>query len=265
MAGFILQMERGGEGNVTSQMAAEADPQAVFEYLAGEVLTRLSADIQQVLTTMSLVGDFTPHMAVALTGLSEAGSIIERLHRARYFIERREDRAGWYRYHPLFKDFLQRRAHETVEASTLRQLREAAASFLIEAQLEAEAADLLEAAAAWNSYRALIKQYGPLLLQQGRVHTLEAWIRRLPEHERAVDPWMDMWLAQGRVVLMPKEATALYESAFNQFRDRGEQEPMLLAWAGVVHSILFTYTETQRIQTWLQIFEEIHPSGTAFP
>ena len=265
MAGFILQVERGVHEGVTAELSSRTDPREVFDYLAGEVLARLPADAQQVLTTMSLVGDFTPQMAVALTGQSEAGSILERLHRTRYFIERREDRAGWYRYHPLFKEFLQRHAHETLEVSTLRQLREAAASFLIEAQLEGEAAELLEAAAAWDSYRALIKQYAPLLLQQGRLHTLEGWIRRLPEHERVDDPWMDLWLAQCRVALMPKEATALYESAFNKFRQRGEQEPMLLAWAGVVHSIVFTYSDTQRIHTWLQIFEEIHPSGTVFP
>ena len=265
MAGFILLVEQGGEGKVAGEVAAQADPQAVFDYLAAEVMSRLPVDVQQVLITMSLVGDFTPQMAIALTGHAEADATLERLHRARYFIEWREDRAGWYRYHPLFREFLHRCAEQTFEDKALRQIRESAASLLIASNLEGEAADVLEAAGAWDSYRALIKQYGPILMQQGRVHMLETWIRRLPEHERVVDPWMDLWLAQCRLALMPKEATALYESAFNRFRERCEQEPMLLAWAGAVHSIACAYSGTQRIQTWLQIFDEIHPSGTAFP
>ena len=103
---------------------------------------------------MSLVPDFTPEMAVALTGRPEAERILEQLYQARYFIERREDRIGWFRYHPLFRDFLQCRAQQTLDAETLRRLRESAASFLISADLEADAADLLEAAEAWDSYRA---------------------------------------------------------------------------------------------------------------
>ena len=65
--------------------------------------------------------------------------------------------------------------------------------------------------------------------------------------------------------MVPKEATALYESAFNKFRERGEQEPMLLAWAGKVHSILFAYSGLKRLRDWLQVFEEIHPPASSFP
>jgi ATP/maltotriose-dependent transcriptional regulator MalT/DNA-binding SARP family transcriptional activator len=265
MAGFILLVEREVEGNVTGELPTQTDPHVVFEYLAGEVMTRLPADVQQVLTTMSLVGDFTHQMAVALTGRPEAGRILERLHHNRYFIERREDRTGWYRYHPLFREFLLRRAEQMFDVKNLRRIRESAASFLLDVKLEGEAADLLKAAAAWDSYRTLIKQYGPILVQQGRVHTLETWIRHLPESERAADPWMDLWLAHCHLSLAPKEATSLYESAFNRFRERGEQEPMFLAWAGVVHSIIFSYSGMKRISDWLQVFDEIHLPGSAFP
>jgi len=265
MAGFILLVERGVEGNVTGELPTQANLQVVFEYLAGEVMARLPADAQQVLTSMSLVGDFSSQMAVASTGRPEAGRILEQLHRNRYFTERREDRVGWFRYHPLFREFLLRRAEQMFDAETLRRIREIAASFLLDAKLEGEAADLLKAAAAWDSYRALIKQYGRILMQQGRVHTLETWIRHLPESERTVDPWMDLWLAHCKLSLAPKEATILYESAFNKFRARGEHEPMLLAWAGVVHSIIFSYSGMKRIHDWLKIFDEIHLPGTTFP
>lgn len=264
MAGFILLLERG-ERNVSGEMAARADPQAVFEYLAGEVMTHLPADVQEVLTTMSLVGDFTPEMAVALTGRPEAERILDQLYRGRYFIERRADRIGWFRYHPLFRDFLQRRARQKFDTEALRRLCESASAFLISADLEADAADLLEAAGAWESYRVLIQRCGPTLIRQGRVQTLEAWIRRLPEAERTADPWMDLWLAPCRNVVASGEAIRLYESAFIRFRERGEQEPMLLAWAGAVHSIIFTYSRMKQLQAWLQVFDEIHPPGSSFP
>jgi len=265
MAGFLLQVERGRDGHVPAEVTAQTDPQVVFEYLAGEVLARLAIEAQQVLVTMSLVPDFTPQMAVALTGHPQAGRILEGLHRTRYFIERREDRVGWYRYHPLFRTFLLQRAAHTVTVETLRRIRESAASLLIEVGLEGEAAEVLQAAAAWDAYRALIIRSAHGLMQQGRVHTVEAWIRRLPECERAADPWMDLWLAQCCAGMRPHEAIALYESAFKQFRERGEREPMLLAWAGVVQAIVMVQSGIPRLRAWLRIFEEIHPRGAVFP
>jgi len=261
MAGFILLLERGSD----KEVKADNSPQAIFDYLAAEVMNQCPPVTRDVLITMSLVPDFTPEMAVALTGRPDAKRILEQLYRARYFIERREDRIGWFRYHPLFRDFLQRRAQQMLDAESLRRLRESAASFLIDANLEADAADLLETAGAWNSYRALIRRCGPFLIQQGRVQTLEGWIGRLPEAERAFDPWMDLWLAQCRNVVASREAIRLYESAFIRFRERGEQEPMLLAWAGAVHSIIFTLSGVKQLQGWLQVFDGIHPPGYSFP
>ena len=261
MAGLILLLERGSDKEVN----AGNSPQAIFDYLAAEVMNQCPPVTRDILIMMSLVPDFTPEMAVALTGRPEAERILEQLYQARYFIERREDRLGWFRYHPLFRNFLQRRAQQTLDAETLRRLRESAASFLISADLEADAADLFEAAGAWDSYRALIRRCGPILIRQGRVQTLEAWIGRLPEAERTADPWMDLWLAPCRNGVASREAIRLYESAFIRFRERGEQEPMLLAWAGAVHSIIFTYSRIKQLQAWLQVFEEIHPPGSSFP
>ncbi|MEK6784170.1 MAG: hypothetical protein AABY61_01690 [Nitrospirota bacterium] len=94
MAGFILLLERDVGRAALSHVSAPVNPLAVFEYLAGEVLYRLPVETQQVLMTMSLMPDFTPDMAIALTDRPEAGHILEQFHQSRYFIERREDRLG---------------------------------------------------------------------------------------------------------------------------------------------------------------------------
>lgn len=265
MAGFILLVERGHEETLTGEMAVQADPQAVFEYLAGEVLTRLPAEAQQVLITMSLVGDFTPQMAITLTGNSEAGSILERLHRARYFIERRDDRAGWYRFHPLFQEFLRQRAERNINHAALGDLRRKVAAVLVEATQEEQAIILLHQAQAWDDYRAIIRAQAPILVNQGRVQTLEAWISQLPDAQREVDPWMDFWVANGRLFRAPEEAYQLYDSSIQRFRQQGEQTGMLLAWAGAMQSILAAWTGSRRIHELVRMFDDIHPMGRPYP
>jgi ATP/maltotriose-dependent transcriptional regulator MalT/DNA-binding SARP family transcriptional activator len=265
VAGFILLLERGSRGEALSDLSVHANPQAVFEYLAGEVMHRLPVETQQMLMTMSLVPDFTPDMAIALTDRPEAGHLLEQFHRSRYFIERREDRLGWYRFHPLFREFLLRRGEQTLHPQGLGDLRRKAAALLVDAHLEEEALHLLQQAQAWDDYRAVVRAQAPILAQQGRVQTLAAWIQQLPDDHREADPWMHFWLANSRLFVSPQEASALYESAMRRFQLQGERAGMLLAWAGAVQAILVAWSGMKRIHELVRLFEEMHPKGTAYP
>ena len=266
MAGFILILERGEwRETVVGESNLQGNPQALFDYLAVEMMSRLPIDTQQVLTTMSLVPDFTPNMAVALTANSQAGHIVERLHRSRYFIERREDRHGWFRYHPLFNQFLLRRAEQIWDSKELSNLRRKAAALLIESHYEEDAVALLQQAQAWEAYRAIIRAQAPILIQQGRIQTLEAWVRQLPDGEREADPWMDFWTANSCLFRSPNEAYALYESAMTRFRQHKDQVGMLLAWAGAIQSILIAWSGMTRIHHLMRVFDDIHPAGTPYP
>jgi len=265
MAGFILLLKRGGWRETVGDFNLQRNPQALFDYLAGEVMSRLPIDTQQVLITMSLVPDFTPNMAVALTTNSEAGHILERLHRSRYFIERREDRHGWFRYHPLFNQFLLRRAEQIWDSKELSNLRRKAAALLIESSYEEDAVALLQQAQAWEDYRAIVHAQAPILVQQGRIQTLETWIRQLPDAQREVDPWMDFWVANGCLFRAPEEAYQLYESAIQRFRQQEEQAGMLLAWAGAMQSILAAWSGSKRIHDLVRLFDDIQPTGRPYP
>ena len=75
-------------------------------------MDRFPSDTQTILLTMSVLPDFTLQTAQQLSSLDMAADILEQLHKSRYFIERREDRLGWYRFHPLFQEFLLRRAEQ---------------------------------------------------------------------------------------------------------------------------------------------------------
>ena len=265
MAGFILMTERKAQQKITASLTVRDSPQTVFDYLASEVMERFPQDTQKLLTTMSILSDFTPRMAEALSGLRGAADILEQLHQSRYFIERLEDRIGWYRYHPLFREFLLRRAEQTIDPSKIRELRCAAATLLLEVHSEEDAVSLLQQAEAWEDCRALLRMLAPVLLSQGRTQMVEAWIRQLPDAQREADPWMDYWMAHCRIMFAPKEACALYETALGRFRQQGDRAGTLLSWAGVVQSIIVSWTGMRRIHDLVRLFDQIHPSGTSYP
>lgn len=265
LAGFILMLQQREREPAITDVATQQSSQAVFDYLAGEVFARLPQDSQTVLLTVSILSDFTIQMAQVLSSVVNAADILEQLHQSHYFVERREDRIGWYRLHPLFQEFLLRRATQTWTREVLGELRRKAAALLMEAHQEEQAITLLQQAQAWDDYRAVVRALATRFAQQGRTQTLDKWIQQLPEAQREADPWMDFWVANGRLLLAPQEAARLYESAMMRFQEQSERAGMLLAWSGAVQSTLVAWSGMKRIHDLVRLFDEFHPQGTGYP
>jgi ATP/maltotriose-dependent transcriptional regulator MalT/DNA-binding SARP family transcriptional activator len=263
MAGFILLLEH--QARKSSQIVQLGTPQAIFDLLAGEVMDHFPQETQNVLLTMSILPEFTLQIAQCMSLDPNAAEILEQVHQSGYFMERREDSVDWYRFHPLFQEFLLRRIEKVWQPTAVNELRRKAAALLVEAHREEEAISLLQRAQAWDDYRTLVRTQAPLLAQQGRTQTLETWITQLPDVQRDRDPWMDFWLANSRLLHVPKEAAILYESAMTRFRQQGERAGMLLAWSGAVQSILIAWSGMKRLHDLVRLFDEMYAEGTGYP
>lgn len=263
MAGFILFLEH--QATKSSQIVKLGTPQAIFDLLAGEVMDHFPQETQRVLLTMSILPDFTLQIAQRMSLEPNAAEILEQLHQSGYFMERRDDSVGWYRFHPLLQEFLLRRAERIWNTSTLGELRRKAAALLAEAHREEDAVRLFQQCEAWDDYRTLVHTQAPLLVQQGRTQTLDSWITQLPAPQREVDPWMDFWAANSRLFVAPREASVLYESAMTRFWQQGERAGMLLAWSGAVQTILITWSGMKRLHDLMRLFDEMDAEGTGYP
>lgn len=78
----------------------------VLDYLAGEVLQQQSEAIRLFLTQTSLLTRFNADLCHALTGREDAQAVIAGLEQSNLFIIPLDDDRCWYRYHPLFADYL---------------------------------------------------------------------------------------------------------------------------------------------------------------
>lgn len=81
------------------------------DYLAGEIVGALPSDIADFMEVMSLCRRFNAPLAEAMTGRAGAAAIIDRIEQENLLIVRdeAEDRVPWFRFHPLFTDFLRAR------------------------------------------------------------------------------------------------------------------------------------------------------------
>jgi len=82
---------------------------AVADFFAQEVLPALPAEICEFLLQTSILERLCPALCNAVTGRENGRQVLNHIEQSGLFIIPLDDERNWYRYHPLFAEFLQRR------------------------------------------------------------------------------------------------------------------------------------------------------------
>lgn len=261
VAGLVLQLEQGK----TEEVSNAAMPQVIFDYLAREVLQQLNTNKRRFLLRTSFLPDMTAAMATRLTGEATAGDILDGLYRSRYFTERRAADESVYQYHPLFKEFLRSHAKATLPISEVQAIKQTAASLLEEVGRIEETVPLYQEAGEIGQIVRIILSKGPELLAQGRAHTLEEWLRKVPTELREQEPWLLFWLGSCQLPSNPSESETIFAEAFERFKDRNDTTGMLMAWAGAVSAIQHSWRNFDRLDQWIDVLHDFLPPDVVFP
>lgn len=263
MAGLILMLEQPGDAGLSATDGH--DPQAVFDYFAGEVLRRLDAPDRDVL----LAGALLPKMSAAdidgLTGRAGSAALLEDLVRRNYFTYRLSPRTPVFEYHPLFRAFLLSQLRASVPADALAVLCTAAAQRLeAGGQLEA-AAELWLESGEWDAVARLVCANAGRLLSEGRTRQLESWLQALPGAVRESDGWLQYWSGNCRLAFDPCQARRCFEQAYALFRQAGEVAGQYLAWAGVVDTFMYEWGDFGPLDRWVAELEALRAAHPRYP
>ncbi|MDN5763786.1 MAG: LuxR C-terminal-related transcriptional regulator, partial [Microlunatus sp.] len=82
----------------------------IADYLLREVYEGLAPEWQEFLARISVADEVSAELAETLGGGVDSGLHLSELARQNAFVQPLEERAGWYRLHPLLLDFLRSRA-----------------------------------------------------------------------------------------------------------------------------------------------------------
>lgn len=191
---LVWQSLRGGSANSLQDLLARG-PQslnALFDYLARDVLDRQTADIANFLRDTAVLRELTPAACDAITLRTDSAAMLQRLRDYDLFVVALGPRSVAYRYHHLFHDFLREQAARQPEAVQIRQ-RRAAEYFVAHDQLE-EAIYHWLAAQAFEAAAQAIEQAGEPAVRAGRLDTVANWIDALPPHVIVDHPLLQAYL-----------------------------------------------------------------------
>lgn len=252
LAGMILLLENSEPDELEPFLDGGQTPEEIFAYFAGEAFAQVDDKVQDFLLKTAFLPEITPALAEAVTGHKQPGRILSSLHQNNFFTERRLVEARTiYKYHPLFKEYLQAQAEDHYPADKLAEIRRQAATLLEAAGQAEEAAELFIKAGETKALVGLIINQAPAFIGQGRQQTVEKWIRALPEKVLEESPWLLFWLGNCRLPYDHLEAQSIYETAYQAFKQAKDFNGLGLAWAGIVDTFLFVWEDFARLKSWL--------------
>lgn len=156
------------------------DQRDVTDYLMESVFRRQTAAVRNFLEKTSILDRMTASLCDGITGRRDGQRMVERLESGNLFVFGLDDRRIWYRYHPLFADFLQNRLRAE-HPEEIPSLHHRASVWFEQNGFLPEA--VRHAIAGNRSSRALrlVERAGRDLFRQGDFQELRRWISAFPE------------------------------------------------------------------------------------
>ena len=170
------------EGGCVKRAAVSfgGDDRLVSEYMESEFLERISRRHRVFLTRTAVLERMSAPLCEAVLDIPGSGAVLADLAGSNLLLVPLDRRGEWYRYHHLFRDMLLAELKRQ-EPDLIPVLRRRAADWCLLNDLHEEALDYFMAAGDVHGVARLAEKLWLPTYRQGRVTTLQRWLRWLDE------------------------------------------------------------------------------------
>jgi LuxR family transcriptional regulator, maltose regulon positive regulatory protein len=181
-AGLYLAALYLREGGTLAGAAVSfgGDDRLVSEYMESEFLSRISRRQRVFLTRTAVLERMSGPLCEAVLELPGSAVTLAELARSNMLLVPLDRRAEWYRYHHLFRDMLLAELHR-LEPGLIKVLQRRAAGWCARNELPEEALEYSMAAGDADVAAGLVEKLVVPTHRQGRVPTVQRWLRWLED------------------------------------------------------------------------------------
>lgn len=170
------------------------------DYLADEVLDNVDAQTRNFLLRSSVLRSMNDALIVRVTGEENGQMRLEETERQGLFIQRMDDSGEWFRFHPLFGNFLRQRCQWEL-ATELPDIHRAAAESWMAQGFPSEAIHHALAAGDATLLRDILLHHAWALFNHSELTLLEESLKALPWESLLENPklvLLQAWLMQSQ-------------------------------------------------------------------
>ena len=265
VAGLVLLTESGETTSGAQQPLVKRDLNQVFNYFAGEVFAKLDSETRDFLLMTAFLPKMTVDMAEKMTGLEDAGRILQSLNHNNLFTQMHKSGNAIYQYHQLFRTYLLTRMKASLSPEGIHNVQYRAAGLLEESGLSEDAARLLSEACEWQGLTELVLRHAAGHMAAGRFRTIKAWIDAIPTELVGRTAWLQYWKASCSITTEPAGSRRIFENAYSLFLAARQAEGAFLSWSGIVNAYLYEWRDFHPLDRWIEEFEELQRRFEGFP
>ncbi|MGE5221450.1 MAG: LuxR C-terminal-related transcriptional regulator [Omnitrophica WOR_2 bacterium] len=243
----------------------------LVDYLFEEVFNRQEEEIQAFLLSTSVLERLCAPLCDAISGSFQSSeAILAKLERSNLFLVPLDDQRSWYRYHHLFREFLETRLNKT-RPERQNELHQAASDWLAANGFPREAAQQAFKTKDWDYAAAFVEQNGFLMIAKGEFSTVYEWCSAFPEETVRSHPALSILQSWALVLGFRRKDRNTIEERLKQAeqaaaaladRERGR---FLIDEAAVVRTfLLMTPDPAANPQEQIALSQrvlEVHPTG----
>ena len=263
ITGIILSIARIKKGSFDDLLRAGRDKEQIFDYLAEEVFAFQPPILRRFLLDSSVLTEMSASLCNELLDTNLSEKTLRLLDKRNLFIVQVGDEERWYRYHNLFREFLQRKlAQETPDR--FRELHLKAGKLWCKRGLPEKAVSHYLSAEAFEEAIALIDSLAEKLYFLGRWRLLASWLDSLPPEY--VERCGRFLLYQARICLETGEvekAQELCERGLKAYALEGNKAGMALAMLEKGTALRLQGRLTEAVEIAKQALEFTPTSATA--
>lgn len=163
----------------TEELVVSGRHRFIADYLSGDVLDPLPVDMRLFLLQTSILSRLSGSLCTSVTEMAHGQAMLERLEQQDLFIVPLDDRREWFRYHPLFADFLRKellRHH----ADKVAELHRRAASWCLAHDMPELAFDHAIQGEDIELVIQIFERYTQDKLIGGEFKLLQEWLEAVP-------------------------------------------------------------------------------------
>jgi DNA-binding SARP family transcriptional activator len=263
-AGLVLMLEHARVSGRVAELPGDAAPQAIFDYLAGEIFESFEPRTRRFLLGIACLPRTNAEVAQALTGDDKGGRLLLNLALNGYFVNEVQSVAGrMFQLHGLLREFLRARAAQELPEVLEHRWLQRAALLLRGAGQPEDAVALLAESRDWQEVARLVAEEAPAMLAQGRSATVAAWLELLPAEFLQRDPRLLHAAGLARLRASPRAALHAFEQAWEGFRTAADARGMAASAAGAIRALLAEFDDLAPLDRWCAALAQGSPDAAA--
>lgn len=167
----------------------------LFKFLAMEVFQKQPPMVQQFLESTCIFDELTGQLCDDVLGISGASAMLENISNRNLFLYSIGD--GQYRYHALFKEFLEKQLRTTNDRQ-YRMLHERSGNYYYRQGLMVQAIYHFEVIQDFANVAKILDKHGQVMIENGQLESLLERLKRIPDLLK--NQYYLLWLYEGEVL-----------------------------------------------------------------